>query len=79
MGKKKEVDNKLSEKAKRMEDEAMSMISDAATDLYEKLPSRKERPLSEEEEKILEFKRKARQEAAGKLAGWGDYKFDWEK
>ena len=79
MGKKKEVSDKLSKKAKRMEDEAVNVISEAATDLYEKLPSRKERTLSKEEEMLEELKKQARKEAAGKLAGWGDYKFDWEK
>lgn len=74
MGKSKRID-KLDE----MEDASSGIVSDLATDLYEMLPSRKEKEVSEKEKAKREAIKQARKEAAGKVAGWGDYKFDWEK
>lgn len=79
MRKTKKLSSELSDKSKKSEDVESNIISDFATDLYEMLPSRKDRDLTKEEEDLLEKKKRAREEAAGKLAGWGDYKFDWEK
>ena len=56
-----------------------NIISDTVNTLLSPLEDRKPREKTKKELEEEEKKRELRKAAAGKVAGWGDYKFDWEK
>ncbi len=61
---------------KQLEDD--NDFSDTITDFFDKIEAKQLERQDKEDEKN-KYKKELRKEAAGKLAGWGDYKFDWEK
>lgn len=55
-----------------------NMVSDVVSSLLDPIEARKERPKTKKQLEEDKYKRELRKAAAGKVAGWGDYKFDWE-